>query len=220
MTNNTCLIVKNQPLVSTGNVTTISGLSIRELIQYFNSMPERSIKLLDRLFWLCQRYPSVYIAQEKLANWVGYCRKTANLYLKMFHEMGIICKKWRGVKKTCIYSVHPYFRNSGILEKLSFLFNSFRKISRSLLATPHTPSRSTRNENVTQLYYMDIVYNNFSENNLADDMLMSGSADTPAEKITKLLGSDPCRCAKKTKERFEHTCGLGIPDRQVLYAIP
>ena len=98
-------------------------------------------------------YSFTYISQETIAKKSGVHHDTVNRTIKLFVELGILKKKYRGANKTCLYSMgsflyHPQvlYGLRNILPNLFWAFNSSLHRVKSMLASLKNGLASTFTE--------------------------------------------------------------------------
>jgi hypothetical protein len=90
------------------------------------------LSIMSHIVGISNKHSQCYISQTALANKQGYCRKSANRWLKKLHEWGLICKVYRP-NKTCLYTLHPIFQHRYMRYLLERAIKSFYFLNISLL---------------------------------------------------------------------------------------
>ncbi len=70
--------------------------------------------ILSVILRFCGLYRDAYLSQEKIAELSGCHHDTVLRAIKLFVELGILKKKYRGANRTCVYSLTSFFHNERV----------------------------------------------------------------------------------------------------------
>lgn len=90
------------------------------------------LAIMQHIVGISNKHQECYISQTALANKQGYCRKSANRWLKKLHDWGLIIKTYRH-KQTCLYTLNPIFQHRHMRYLLERAIKSFYFLNISLL---------------------------------------------------------------------------------------
>lgn len=79
-----------------------------------NRCTTNRIKILQTIIKFTGIYSETYISQENIAKICGIHHDTVLRALKLFHELGIIKKVYRGANRTCMYSLGKFFNDDNV----------------------------------------------------------------------------------------------------------
>lgn len=82
----------------------IENLDTEIFVSQFSLLTSTKKEIFRKMQFLSQKFPALYISQERIAKMVGCCRKTVNEALKEFFDLGWILKIYRHYR-TCVYII-------------------------------------------------------------------------------------------------------------------
>lgn len=92
---------------------------------FFRSQPLWRLEMFNFFLYTSKKHKTVFINQSKLAHKFGKTREWVNKVLHRFQEWGLLHITYRH-KKSCIYTVSPWFNLEGIIFRLSHIFKALR----------------------------------------------------------------------------------------------
>lgn len=78
--------------------------------------------ILSVMLKYCGIYQQVYISQERIAQLAGCHHDTVLRAVKLFVELGLLKKKYRGANRTCVYSLSSFFHHERVQYALRDVF--------------------------------------------------------------------------------------------------
>jgi hypothetical protein len=96
-------------------------------------MPKKHKHVLNAVLKYNADNKELYFSQVKLAAKLKLGLSTIKRALARFKELGIIQWVFRGVKKTCLYTLSPFFHSKALRDKFVALVSGFKYIPMTLL---------------------------------------------------------------------------------------
>lgn len=96
-------------------------------------MPRLHKKIFSELLKLNADYKEVWFSQVKLAQRLKVGLSTLKRALTRFKELGIVSWIFRGVKKTCLYTLSPHFHSKALRDKFVHLIDGFKYLPMTML---------------------------------------------------------------------------------------
>jgi len=97
-----------------------------DIESWADGLSDYARKTLNLFWYLTANVREMYPSQQWLADRVGIGLRKMKYILNELREMGVIQSLWRGVRRTCLYRVSPWFKTTpGVYKKLAPYFTMF-----------------------------------------------------------------------------------------------
>lgn len=80
--------------------------------------------ILSTILKYCGIYQDVYLSQDKIAKLSGCHHDTVLRAIKLFVQLGLLKKKYRGANRTCVYSLASFFHHERVQYALRDIFTN------------------------------------------------------------------------------------------------
>lgn len=88
------------------------------LASIVEQLPNDQLLVMDQFMYWSFVFSDIRICQERIARFVGMSRQRVNYIIKQLCQKGLIQSRYRGFKKTCLYTINHYFFYPSIKERL------------------------------------------------------------------------------------------------------
>lgn len=106
------------------------GVQLQECLRRLRLLSTAGLKIIKYLFFMCPRYETTYVSQQRIADAIKYSREWVCKNIKEIYYF--IAKIHRGVKKTCTYSIQPFLNDP---QKIKYLLQCIYLILQSRVFT-------------------------------------------------------------------------------------
>lgn len=111
----------------------------------------RQRTLVNKVVYYSQRYHVTYVSQDRLARETGYSRRHIINLLDYCESLGIVGRINRGVKRTCLYYVSPFFDQPWVQHALRNVLRCWLTLALGMLFSV-TRSQGDSSPHFTQGY--------------------------------------------------------------------
>lgn len=103
---------------------TLSGYTNYKTLFIQHKLTSVRKSILSTILKYCGIYQDVYMSQDKIAELSGCHHDTVLRTIKLFVEIGLLKKKYRGANRTCVYSLASFFHNARVQYALRDVFSN------------------------------------------------------------------------------------------------
>lgn len=111
--------------------------------EFLERFTDRQRRFINKIFYYTQRYNVIYVSHGRLARETGYSRRQVINLLNQLWDLGIVGRVNRGIKRTCLYYVSPFFDQPWVQHALRNVLRCWMTLALGMLFSVTRPQEES-----------------------------------------------------------------------------